>query len=341
VDDHSPVRRNPKHTTILFACVHNAGRSQIAVALFNRLADPARARAISAGTRPAARVHPEVSDALREIGIEIGGVVPRLLTPELAAGASWLVTMGCGDECPVVPGAIREDWPLEDPKGLPPDRVRAIRHDIEGRVRALIEAQGWGRGPAPRPLPPLALAVLARGLPAWAGVTVLALLVEVSVQQAHRTAANDPQIQIAEDGARALARGADPRALAGGPTVDLASSLAVWVTVCDGGNHVLASTATLDGRTPVVPAGVLETARARGQDRVTWQPRPGVRSATVSVAVPGGTRMVVTAGRSLREVEVREDQLQVRVAAAWLAALLGILLAAAVGEWLAHPGARA
>ncbi len=117
----------------------------MAAALFNRLADPARARAISAGTRPAARVHPEVAEALREIGIEIGGAVPRLLTPELAAGARWLVTMGCGDECPVVPGATREDWPLEDPKGLPPERVRAIRDDIERRVRALIEARGWGR----------------------------------------------------------------------------------------------------------------------------------------------------------------------------------------------------
>jgi arsenate reductase len=145
VNDHSPVRRNGDDITILFACVHNAGRSQMAAALFNRLADPARARAISAGTRPAARVHPEVAEALREIGIEIGGAVPRLLTPELAAGARWLVTMGCGDECPVVPGATREDWPLEDPKGLPPERVRAIRDDIERRVRALIEARGWGR----------------------------------------------------------------------------------------------------------------------------------------------------------------------------------------------------
>jgi arsenate reductase len=131
--------------TILFACVHNAGRSQMAAALFNRLADPARARAISAGTRPAARVHPEVADALREIGIEIGGEVPRRLTPELAAGVRWFVTMGCGDECPVVPGAHREDWPLEDPKGLPPKRVRQIRDDIERRVHALIAAQGWGR----------------------------------------------------------------------------------------------------------------------------------------------------------------------------------------------------
>ncbi len=136
---------SPDALRILFACVHNAGRSQMAAALFNRHADPARAHALSAGTRPAARVHPEVADALREVGIEIGGHTPRLLTPELAAGARWLVTMGCGDECPVVPGATREDWPLEDPRGLPPERVRAIRDEIERRVRALIATQGWGR----------------------------------------------------------------------------------------------------------------------------------------------------------------------------------------------------
>ncbi len=139
------MRRNRDDTTIVFACVHNAGRSQMAAALFNRHADPAKARALSAGTRPAARVHPEVAETMREIGIEIGDATPRLLTSELAADAGWLVTMGCGDECPVVPGAVRDDWPLEDPKGLPPGRVRAIRDDIERRVRALIEARGWGR----------------------------------------------------------------------------------------------------------------------------------------------------------------------------------------------------
>jgi arsenate reductase len=115
----------------------------MAAALFNRLADPARARALSAGTRPAARVHPEVVASLLERGIEIAGETPKPLTPALAAGAGWLVTMGCGDECPVVPGAAREDWPLEDPSGQPPERVRAIRDEIERRVRALVAAQGW------------------------------------------------------------------------------------------------------------------------------------------------------------------------------------------------------
>ena len=182
--------------------------------------------------------------------------------------------------------------------------------------------------------PPLVIAIIARALPAWAAATVLALLVYAAVQQAHRAGGNDPQIQVAEDAAGALARGADPHAVAGGPAVDLAAGVAVWTSVFDATNGVLASTAVLDGRTPAPPAGVLETARNEGENRISWQPRPGVRSATVSVVVPGGSRMVVTAGRSLREVEVREGRLELIVGAAWLAACLGSLLAAALGEWL-------
>ncbi|TAH37190.1 MAG: arsenate reductase ArsC [Planctomycetota bacterium] len=131
--------------TILFACVHNAGRSQMAAALFNRLADPAQARAISAGTDPARRVHPEVQAALAELGIELGDRRPRKLTPELARSADLLVTMGCGDRCPDVPGLERLDWALEDPKGQPPERVRAIRAAVEERVRALLAARAWSR----------------------------------------------------------------------------------------------------------------------------------------------------------------------------------------------------
>jgi arsenate reductase len=130
-------------TTVLFACVHNAGRSQMAAAWFNALADPARARAISAGTDPGSRVHPEVVEAMREAGFDLSAAPTTRLTPDLAAGASILVTMGCGDQCPVVPGAIREDWPLEDPKGKPIDVVRAIRDDIRARVDALIAQHGW------------------------------------------------------------------------------------------------------------------------------------------------------------------------------------------------------
>ena len=124
--------------TVLFACVHNAGRSQIAAALFNKYADPQQARAISAGTQPAARVHPEVVEAMRARGIELSGQGPQRLTPELAGSASWLITMGCGDECPVVPGVKRDDWPIQDPKGQAPHVVDAIIADIEGRVRELI-----------------------------------------------------------------------------------------------------------------------------------------------------------------------------------------------------------
>jgi arsenate reductase len=130
---------------VLFACIHNAGRSQMAAAWFNALADRTKARGVSAGTEPGARVHPEVVTAMREVGIELEGVAPRKLTDELASTASILVTMGCGEACPVVPGARRMDWPLEDPKGRPVERVREIRDDIRARVAALLEGERWAR----------------------------------------------------------------------------------------------------------------------------------------------------------------------------------------------------
>jgi arsenate reductase len=129
--------------TVLFACVHNAGRSQMAAAWFNALADPAKARAISAGTNPAPRVHPEVVAAMSEVGVDLSGATTTKLTPELAAQAEMLITMGCGDQCPVVPGLKRDDWPLEDPKSKSVEVVRAIRDAIRERVQALIETQGW------------------------------------------------------------------------------------------------------------------------------------------------------------------------------------------------------
>lgn len=132
---------------VVFACVQNAGRSQMAAAFFNVVADPARARAISAGTRPGASVHPAVVEVMREAGIDLGGATPRLLTRELAAGAARLVTMGCGEECPVVPGVPREDWPLADPKGQPLDEVRRIRDEIRRRVTALADQHGWTAPP--------------------------------------------------------------------------------------------------------------------------------------------------------------------------------------------------
>jgi len=130
--------------TIVFACVHNAGRSQMAAAFFNRLADPTVARAVSAGTEPGERVHPEVVATMREIGIDLSSAKPRLLTEELARGASLLVTMGCGDACPAVPGLRRNDWPLRDPKGQPPELVRAIRDEIRDRVARLVADETSG-----------------------------------------------------------------------------------------------------------------------------------------------------------------------------------------------------
>lgn len=132
-------------THVIFACVHNAGRSQMAAALFEQLADPHRARATSAGTAPGERVHPEVVEAMREVGVDLAAARPQKLTEELAATAHWLITMGCGDACPVVPGARRDDWPLPDPKGRPLEEVRRIRDDIAERVRALVGTHGWAK----------------------------------------------------------------------------------------------------------------------------------------------------------------------------------------------------
>jgi arsenate reductase len=131
--------------TVIFACVHNAGRSQMAAAFFNQLADPNRAHALSAGTQPAEHVHPEVVAVMREVGIDLSGARPTRLTDELGAGAQLLVTMGCGESCPVVPGLRRQDWNLADPKGQPIELVRAIRDEIRARIERLIAAEGWQR----------------------------------------------------------------------------------------------------------------------------------------------------------------------------------------------------
>jgi protein-tyrosine-phosphatase len=127
---------------VIFACIHNAGRSQMAAAFFNQLVDPAKAVAVSAGTDPGLRVHPEVLTAMQEIGIDLSGAKPQKLTEELAQDAQLLITMGCGDKCPYVPGLRRDDWPLRDPKGQPVDEVRAIRDEIKGRVQSLLDREG-------------------------------------------------------------------------------------------------------------------------------------------------------------------------------------------------------
>lgn len=131
--------------TVIFACVHNAGRSQMAAAFFNQLADPTKAKAVSAGTEPGTRVHPEVLEVMREVGIDLSQAQPQKLTQELAEGASLLITMGCGDKCPYVPGLRRDDWPLSDPKGRPLDEVRKTRDEVRSRVQALLQTEGAQR----------------------------------------------------------------------------------------------------------------------------------------------------------------------------------------------------
>ena len=127
--------------TVIFACVQNAGRSQMAAAFFNQLADPARARAISAGTQPGEHVHPEVLTVMQEVGIDLSDAKPQKLTEELARGAQLLITMGCGDQCPHIHGLRRDDWPLRNPKGLPIEEVRAIRDEVQLRVARLIDQE--------------------------------------------------------------------------------------------------------------------------------------------------------------------------------------------------------
>jgi arsenate reductase (thioredoxin) len=124
--------------TALFVCLHNAGRSQMSQALFERAAE-GRHRALSAGTTPGDRVHPEVVEVMREFGIDLADRIPKALTTELAEQADVVVTMGCGDECPYIPGKRYLDWDLEDPKGRPVDEVRATRDEIDRRVRELVE----------------------------------------------------------------------------------------------------------------------------------------------------------------------------------------------------------
>ena len=117
----------------------------MAAAWFNALADGSKARGISAGTAPGVRIHPELVAAMNEVGIDLTGERPKLLTDELARTAALLITMGCGDACPFVPGLERDDWPLADPKSQPLERVREIREDIRRRVETLIHDRGWAR----------------------------------------------------------------------------------------------------------------------------------------------------------------------------------------------------
>ena len=127
--------------TFIFACVHNAGRSQMAAAFVNQLVDPSKAPAISAGTEPGPPVHSEVLEVMREIGLDLSTAQPQLLTETLAHDASLLVTMGCGEKCPYVPGLRRDDWQVRDPKGLPIEDVRTVRDEVKHRVVGLIDKE--------------------------------------------------------------------------------------------------------------------------------------------------------------------------------------------------------
>jgi arsenate reductase (thioredoxin) len=122
---------------VLFVCIHNAGRSQMAAALLELMAGD-RHEARSAGSNPGERVHPEVVEVMRELGIDLADRVPHLLSPADAEWADVVVTMGCGDACPYIPGKRYVDWDLRDPKGLPLDEVRAIRNDIRVRIELLV-----------------------------------------------------------------------------------------------------------------------------------------------------------------------------------------------------------
>lgn len=172
-------------------------------------------------------------------------------------------------------------------------------------------------------------------LPIAVAVTACCALIYLGVQQSYRMGLNDPQVQLAEDGAASLGRGASPESVAGSPTVDARASLAPFVIVFGRDNAVLASSATLDGASPRPPVGVLETARRKGSNRVTWQPKRGVRIASVSMAAPDGR--IVLAGRNMREVEARISQFGLLALVAWLAALAGVFVVAALVELAARP----
>ncbi len=136
--------------TVLFACVHNAGRSQMAAAWFNRMVDPSQAQAFSAGTQPAHRVHPQVVEAMSEVGIDLNGALPQRLTEDLVRRVDVLVTMGCEESCPVVPGVKLVEWQVADPKNQPLESVRTIREDLRHLVTRLIDGEGLRRpGRAP------------------------------------------------------------------------------------------------------------------------------------------------------------------------------------------------
>ena len=128
---------------VIFACVHNAGRSQMAATLFNKYVKPQKARAISAGTEPAKQVHSEVVSVMKELGMDLSLAIPTYFSLELTQSANLLVTMCCGEKCPFVPGLERKDWPITDPKAKSLEEVRRIRDQIKDLVIALLKEKSW------------------------------------------------------------------------------------------------------------------------------------------------------------------------------------------------------
>jgi len=177
-------------------------------------------------------------------------------------------------------------------------------------------------------------------LPIAALATVACLTVFLAVQQELRMNANDPQIQMVEDAAVALGGGAKPASVLPAGSVDAGASLAPFMIVYDSGGNLLAASGQLHGHTPSLPAGVLDYVRKQGEDRVTWQPANGVRIAAVVTAFSGSQSGFVLAGRSLREVETREDQVESITGLAWLGSLVVTLGVTVVSELLMAEGKR-
>lgn len=177
-----------------------------------------------------------------------------------------------------------------------------------------------------------------RWLPLACVATTLSGLIYVSIQQTLRMSANDPQIQLAEDSAASLAAGRPPQSVLPPTQIDMATSMSPFVIVLSDAGEVAASSAALRGRAPALPDGVLAYVRDHGEERVTWQPADGVRSAAVIVRYGGAQPGFVLAGRSLREVEQRESAALQIVAAGWLATLVAAFVGALVAEALARPG---
>lgn len=177
-------------------------------------------------------------------------------------------------------------------------------------------------------------AILRQWIPLAVAITAMCGLVYLAVQQELRQSANDPQIQIAEDAAAALENGAPVDSILPAGKTAIERSLASFVMVFNDRGEVAGSSATLHGQTPQLPGGILDYVRSHGQDRVTWQPEPGVRIAAVVVRYPGAQPGFVLAGRSLREVEVREDNAGLIAGVAWIFTMAATLVVCALGEWI-------